>query len=86
MKKKSVKCREVFNYICDNLDERMDSPQCRAIHSHLARCPNCLAYLDSLKKTIHLYRAYPESRLPEKARKKLHAQLKVRLSSMRDVK
>jgi RNA polymerase sigma-70 factor (ECF subfamily) len=86
MKKKPVTCKEVFNHICENLDEKINSPQCREIRRHLDRCPNCVAYLDSLKKTIRLYRAYPQPRLPEKARKKLHAQLKGRLSSIGHVK
>jgi RNA polymerase sigma-70 factor (ECF subfamily) len=86
MKKKRVTCKEVFNHICENLDEKINSPQCREIRRHLDRCPNCVAYLDSLKKTIRLYRAFPQPRLPMKARKKLHAQLKVQLSSTTRVK
>jgi anti-sigma factor RsiW len=86
MKKKPVTCKEVFNHICENLDEKINSPQCREIRRHLDRCPNCVAYLDSLKKTIRLYRAYPQPRLPGRARKKLHAQLKVQLSSIRHVR
>jgi RNA polymerase sigma-70 factor (ECF subfamily) len=86
MKNKPVTCKEVFNHICENLDEKIDSPQCREIRRHLDRCPSCVAYLDSLKKTIRLYRAYPPPRLPQKARKKLHAQLKAQLSSIGQVK
>jgi anti-sigma factor RsiW len=86
MKKKAVTCKEVFNHICENLDEKINSPQCREIRRHLDRCPNCVAYLDSLKKTIRLYRGYPQPRLPEKARKNLHTQLKVQLSSIGHVK
>jgi RNA polymerase sigma-70 factor (ECF subfamily) len=86
MKKKPVTCKEVFNHICENLDEKMDSPRCREIRRHLDRCPNCVAYLDSLKKTIRLYRAYPQPRLPEKARKKFRTELKAQLSSIQRVK
>jgi len=86
MKNKSVRCKEVFNHICDHLDERIDSPQCREIRGHLDRCPNCMAYLDSLKKTILLYRAYSEPRLPEKTRKRLHSVLKLQMPSIKRVK
>ena len=82
MKKKAIKCREVFSYICDNLDERLDSPQCRELRSHLTRCPNCLAYLDSLKKTVGLYRRYSHPRLSGKARRELHRNLKLRISTL----
>ncbi len=82
MRKTTVKCRVVFKYICDNLDERLDSPQCREIRGHLARCPNCLAYLDSLKKTIELYRGYSHPRLSANVRKRLHMNLRRRVSSL----
>ncbi len=51
-----MKCKETYHYICDNLDADINSPKCRAIKKHLDSCPDCAAYLDSLKKTILLYR------------------------------
>ncbi len=72
---KPVKCTAVFRYICDNLDQNLDSPQCRAIKRHLDQCEDCTAYLDSLKKTIRLYRAYPDPRVPGEAHKKLYREL-----------
>jgi hypothetical protein len=86
MKKKSVKCKEVFNYICDNLDERIDSAQCSEIRGHLDRCPNCKAYLDSLRKTILLYQVYPQSRIHRTTRERLHSVLKIHLLSSKRVK
>ena len=52
-------CRKVYRRICENLDQGLDSPQCREIKRHLENCPDCLAYLDSLKKTVLLYRIMP---------------------------
>ncbi len=66
-----MKCDEVYLHICDNLDEDLGSPQCRAIKKHLAACPECQKYLDSLKTTIGLYRTMPEPRLPADAHRKL---------------
>jgi predicted anti-sigma-YlaC factor YlaD len=86
MKPKTLKCKEVFRHICDNLDADLDSPQCRGIKKHLDRCPSCTAYLDSLKKTVSLYREYPEPRLPKKTHHKLIATLKVRLPSLEAMK
>jgi len=54
-----ITCNDVLNHICDNLDEDMDSPTCRAIKSHIAECPDCAVYLKSMKNTIHLYKRYP---------------------------
>ena len=51
-----MKCKGAYKYICENLDADMKSPKCRAIKKHLDACPDCAAYLDSLKKTILLYK------------------------------
>ena len=77
MKKKLLSCKEIAKYICGELDEHIDSPQCREIKKHLKACPNCTVYLDSLKKTIHLYREYPNPNITENCRKNLYSLLKM---------
>lgn len=62
-----MKCTDVYLHICDNLDQDINSPRCRQIKKHLATCPDCRAYLDSLKKTVALYRAVPAPRAPRSA-------------------
>ncbi len=62
MKEQTVTCEEVHEHICDNLDEDINSPNCRAIKLHLNECPECTSYLKSLKTTIDLYREYPSPR------------------------
>jgi hypothetical protein len=66
-----MKCGDVYLHICDNLDEDIHSERCRQIKQHLAECPNCSAYLTSLKKTIGLYRALPPPRIPAGAHREL---------------
>ena len=51
-----MKCKNIYHHICENLDADINSPKCKAIKKHLDECPDCSAYLDSLKKTIVLYR------------------------------
>ncbi len=58
------KCVQALRFICDNLDADVNSPRCIEIRRHLAECPNCTAYLDSLKKTVALYRHYPIDTVP----------------------
>jgi anti-sigma factor RsiW len=77
MKKKHLSCKEIAKYICGELDEHIDSPKCREIKRHMEACPNCIAYLDSLKKTVHLYREYPNPTVTEQCRKELFAVLKL---------
>lgn len=78
MKKRLIKCREVAKHICDNLDSQLDTPRCREIRKHIHDCPNCYAYLDSVKKTVRLYRVEPAPHLSAKAHRKLMAVLKLK--------
>ena len=78
MKKKIARCSDVLDHICEELDTKLSTAQCRELKRHLAKCPNCTAYLDSLKKTIRLYSSVPVKRPPLKARNQLFAVLKLK--------
>jgi anti-sigma factor (TIGR02949 family) len=73
--KKLIKCAEVVNHICEHLDTEMDRERCRQIKRHVKNCPNCYAYLDSMKKTVHLYKLERVPRTPSRLRKELFAVL-----------
>lgn len=77
MKKKITRCSDVLDHICEELDTKLSTAKCRELKRHLAKCPNCTTYLDSLKKTITLYSSVPAKRPPAKARKQLFAVLKI---------
>lgn len=78
MKKKTVRCHDVLNHICEELDTKLTSAKCREIKRHLEKCPNCTAYLDSLRKTITLYASSASPQLPQKVHKQLFAVLKLK--------
>jgi|GEM_PF-560710 len=71
MSAKKLTCREIAEHVCAELDEGMNSARCRAIRRHLETCPNCASYLNSLKTTVKLYRAYPAPALSARRRKAL---------------
>jgi hypothetical protein len=73
----AIRCNEVIKHVCEHLDEKMNSPQCRQIRKHLQECRDCTAYLNGLKKTIELYRTISNPRLSESAHRKLFAALKL---------
>jgi hypothetical protein len=78
MKTKSVnklRCNEVAKYVCENLDEHLNSRKCLAIKKHLQTCPKCSTQLNSLKKTVFLYRNCPTPILTTKDHEKLMAGL-----------
>jgi len=79
MRKEHLSCKKIVNYICTELDEHIDSPQCREIKKHLKD-------LDSLKKTVRLYRKYPNPKVREQCRKKLFAALELGKQKSRSVK
>jgi len=78
-----MKCDTVYLHICDHLDEDIASPRCRQIKQHLDECPNCRAYLDSLKKTIVLYRAMPEPKVPAGTHRELFKTIAILTRSWR---
>lgn len=73
----TLSCSKVYEHLCENLDERLDSESCRKIKAHIGGCKNCSALLDSLKKTIFLYKRYPAPQLPKQSRKKLFAVIRL---------
>ena len=77
MKKKIAHCSDVLDHICEELDTKLSTAQCRELRRHLAKCPNCTAYLDSLKKTILLYQWYPDPHTPDRLRQELFAILRL---------
>ncbi|MFZ1731071.1 MAG: zf-HC2 domain-containing protein [Bacteroidota bacterium] len=50
-------CEEVMDYICAQFGDDEDSARCRELQQHLANCPDCSTYCDSIEKMIGLYRA-----------------------------
>jgi len=72
-----MKCKQVYHYICDNLDADIDSPRCRQLKRHLEACPDCAAYLDSLKKTVLLYKNLPAPTVPLSVHKQLFKAINV---------
>ncbi len=64
-------CEKIFFDLCERLGEDTGSANCRTIRQHLRACADCRAYLASLRKTIDLYRRYPEPRLTAAAHRNL---------------
>lgn len=53
-------CREIFALLSEYLDEELDTSICRRLEGHLEDCPECEAFLDSLRRTIRLIRSDAE--------------------------
>jgi RNA polymerase sigma-70 factor (ECF subfamily) len=49
-------CDDIFRLLSDYVDEDLKRAVCREIQKHLAGCPDCTLQVDSVKKTIRVYR------------------------------
>jgi len=67
----SASCKDIYLHLCENLDSKLDSEECRRLREHIETCDNCIALLDSLKKTVYLYKGMPTPSLPKGVEKKL---------------
>lgn len=74
-KQELVRCKDVADHICEHLDTDLDRKRCHEIRQHIKDCPDCYAYLDSMKKTIHLYRIEKAPSVPKRVRSRLFAVL-----------
>jgi predicted anti-sigma-YlaC factor YlaD len=73
--KVTADCKTVYRHICENLAVDPESPICREIREHMRGCENCRTYLDTLQKTVTLYRLAPVPRLSSSARRSLHEKI-----------
>ena len=50
------KCRDVFALLSEYLDRELTPQACAEIEAHLAGCPPCIDFFNSLKRTVSLCR------------------------------
>jgi anti-sigma factor (TIGR02949 family) len=73
---KRLSCQEVLDQLWEYLDEDARTELRSAIDGHLSGCSHCQVEVDSLKHTIHLYRAEEKVAVPVQLSDKLMASLK----------
>jgi anti-sigma factor RsiW len=62
---RTEKCKEVFSLLSDYLDLELPPDACQQIETHIAGCPPCVEFAESLRKTVELCRRYRAAELPE---------------------
>jgi anti-sigma factor RsiW len=68
-------CRKLLGEMSDYVDGELSAELCRELEEHLHDCPNCRVMLDSLTKTIRVFREGNEEPLPESLKASLKAAL-----------
>ena len=62
---RTEKCRGVFSLLSDYLNLELPPDACQGMEAHIAGCPLCIEFAESLRNTVELCRRYQPSELPE---------------------
>jgi len=72
-------CRVLLQQLSDYLDGELDSELCKALENHLAECGDCTVVVNTLQKTIDLYKKQNEQEvLPGEVRGRLFSRLNLK--------
>jgi len=61
--------------LSEYLDGELEAQLCAEIERHIAECGNCRVVVDTLRKTVTLYREYGHEPVPQDAKDRLYAVL-----------
>lgn len=71
-------CCDLIDSLSDYIDGDLRKELCIELEEHLANCPNCQIVVNTLRKTIELYRKTSEDEhLSDPARRELYARLNI---------
>ncbi len=65
-------CRDLLDGLSDFLDGEASAELCAEIQRHMADCKKCRVVVDTLRKTVTLYRQMPQPELSGQARERLY--------------
>lgn len=65
MEKHPENCKEVFALLSEYLNLELPPDACQEIEQHLAGCPPCIEFANSLKKTVEICRRYEPAEMPK---------------------
>jgi predicted anti-sigma-YlaC factor YlaD len=70
-------CRALLMEFSDYLDGTAPEDLCIEIERHMDGCRNCRIVVDSLRRTVSLYRRMPRAEMPEDMCERLYKTLKL---------
>lgn len=68
-------CHALLGSLSDYLDGEAEDALCREIERHIKDCEDCRVVVDTLSRTVKLYREHGQTRLPQDARQRLYVAL-----------
>ncbi len=69
-------CKEILGKLSEYIDGELDPKLCVELERHMQDCHPCLVFVDSLKKTVTLYKYASNEPLPKEIHLRLHEFLK----------
>ena len=75
MKHDPESCQQIFALLSDYLNLELGPDACAQIDEHLADCPPCVEFVESLRKTVDLCRSYEPNAMPRPLTEKARAEL-----------
>lgn len=70
-------CRKLLGELSDYIDGELEAMLCAELEAHLARCPDCRVMVDTLRKTVILYRLQKQTELGPEVKARLYRVLKL---------
>lgn len=65
-------CNTIKEQLSEYIDGELDDGLCAAIQTHLADCDDCRVLVDTLRKTILLYRQQSSAAMPPGVKERLY--------------
>jgi len=75
-------CQHLLGDLSDYLDSEVSAELCAEIEEHMDGCDNCQVVIDTLRKTIVLYRGMPQPDMPDGVRQRLYKALDLDLKNI----
>ena len=73
----TMKCKEMLGALSDYIDGELEARLCAEIEAHMQGCPDCQVMVDTLRKTVVLYRRHGQVEVPADVQSRLHTVLKL---------
>lgn len=75
---KEPHCHGLAASISEYIDGELSPELCRALEQHMSECPNCTIVINTMRKTIELYKQpVPGEQLPEGVKTRLYQKLQI---------
>lgn len=75
-----LKCRDVGQLLHDYIEGLLATSIQQQLEQHLADCPNCTAFINTYRQTIHLSQKLRCEDMPQELQDKLRSFIKTKLT------